>query len=70
MTSFIKAKPKKSDDQTRRILTNEKAANFTEFPNIKITLSKNHHSKIHDDKAIISCKNVKINMYKMDIRTF
>ncbi len=28
--------------------------------NIKINLSKNHYAKINDDKAIISCINVKI----------
>ncbi len=50
MSSFIKAKLKKSDDQTKV------AANITEY---HIYLSKNHHSKIHNDKAIISEKNVK-----------
>ena len=36
------------------------AANNTEYYN-KIKLPKNHHFKIHDDRAIISCRKC---MYK------
>ena len=68
MTTFIKAKLKKADVP----MNNDKyrvAANITEYL-IKINLTKIHHSKIHDDQAIISCKkrNVKISkiiMFKM-----
>ena len=46
MATFIKTKFKKLDDYR--------------IPKyIKINLPKNHYSKIHEDKAIISCKNVK-----------
>ncbi len=54
LSKFIKAKPKKSDEYYFR-----EASNITENHIIKINLPNNHHSKIHDDKAIISCKNVK-----------
>ncbi len=47
MTTFIKKKQKKSHIEKLQILQD-----------IKIVLHKNHHSKIHDDKAIISCKNI------------
>ena len=47
MTTFIKAKLKKSDDQTNKEL-------LQISQNIKINLPKNYHSKIHDDRAIIS----------------
>ena len=53
MTTFIKAKRKKSDDQT-----NIGSCKYYIEYHIKINLPKNHHSKIYDDKAIISCKNV------------
>ncbi len=56
MTTFIKAKLKKSDDQMN-IDKFRVAANIIEYHNIyKNNLPKNHHSRIHDDKAIISCK--------------
>ena len=49
----------------RRTLTNIERLQI-----FKIKLPKNQHSKNHD-KAIISCKNIKIiNMFKMDIETF
>ncbi len=48
MTRFIKAKLKRSDYQTN-------IDKYREYF-IKINLPKNHHSKIQDDKAIISCK--------------
>ncbi len=54
MTTFINAELKKSHDQ-RNIDKYEITTNITE---IKINLPKNHHSKIHDDKSIILCKNV------------
>ena len=50
MSSFIKAKLKNLNNQTNV------AANITEY---HIYLSKNYHSKIHNDQAIISGKNVK-----------
>ncbi len=62
MTIFIKAKLKKS----HKYRVN---ANITEYDIIsfKINLPENHYySKIYDDKAIIN----KINMIKMDVRTF
>ncbi len=52
MTSFIKAKLKKSDDQTN-IDKYRIAANITEYYIIKISLPKNLHSIIPEDKAII-----------------
>ncbi len=55
MTTFIKTKSKKSDDQ----INTDKyrvAANITE-PHIKINfLRKNHYFKIHEDRAISLCK--------------
>ncbi len=32
---------------------------------IKINLSQNHYSKIHDDKAIILCKTMNVKMSKI-----
>ena len=57
MTTFIKTKLKKTDDQTY-IDKCRAAANITEYHDkyIKINLPQNHYSKIHEDKAIISCK--------------
>ncbi len=60
MTTFIKAKHKKRDDQTN----NDKykvGANNTEYHIIsKLIFRKYYNFKIHhDDKAIISCRNVK-----------
>ena len=56
--TFTKAKLKNSDDQTN-IDRYRVAANITEYHIIlKLIFPKNHHSKIHDDKAIISYKNV------------
>ena len=71
MTTFIKAKLKKLENQTIIVMSNCKYYRISHY--IKINLHKNHHSKIHDDKANISCKkkNVKIskiNMFKMDYR--
>ena len=57
-TPFIIAKLTISDDKTN-------INNFTKYQN---SSSKIHHSKIHDDKAIIThenaSKNVKINILK------
>ncbi len=47
---MMKAKLKKLDDQSN--IKYKVAANITEY-HIKIRL-KNHPSKVHDDKAIIS----------------
>ncbi len=52
MTTFIKVKPKISDDQIN--IDNYKYYRISYY--IKINLSKNHNFKIHDDKPIISCK--------------
>ncbi len=46
MTTSIKAKLKKSDDQTN-IVKYRIAVNITEY-HIKINILKNHHSKIHE----------------------
>ncbi len=54
MTTFIKTKFKKSDDRTN-IDKYRIAANYR----ILYYIKTNHYSKIHKDKAIISCKNVK-----------
>ena len=54
MTTFIKAKLKKSADQTN-IDKYEVSANISEYY-IKINLPKNYYSKIHDDKAIVLYK--------------
>ena len=48
MTIFIKTKLKKSDDQT--IIDKYRVSCF-----MKINLLMNYYSKIHEDKAIISC---------------
>ena len=48
----MKVKLKKSDVQ-KNIDKYRIAANITSY-NIKINLQKNHHSKMHDDKATIS----------------
>ena len=60
MTTFMKTKLKKSDDLTN-IDKYRVAANITEYHimyYIKINLPKNYHFKIHDVKAIITCKNL------------
>ena len=62
MTTLIKTKFKKSDDQTN-IDTYRVAENNTEY-HIKINLPYNHYFKIHEYEAIISwrkyvCKNIK-----------
>ena len=62
---------KKSDDQTN---IDRFAANIKKY-HIKILLLKNHHSKIHDEKrqifhVKIYVKMLKINMLKMQVRTF
>ncbi len=43
------------------------AANITKYHN---NLPKNHFFNIFDNKAIISCEMLKINIFKMDARTF
>ncbi len=54
MTTFTKAKLKKSDDQTNI----EQLQIFRILYHIKINLyTKNHYFKTHDDMAFISCKN-------------
>ena len=50
MTTFMKMKLKKLDDQTN-INKYREAANITEN-HIKINHPKNHHSKIHDYKSL------------------
>ena len=55
MTTFIKMKLKKSDYQ-KNIEKYRIDANITEYYHIKINFPQNHYTKIHDDKAIISCK--------------
>ena len=68
MTTFIKTKFKKSDDQTnidKYILT----AYITEYHIISKLFFLTHCSKIQEGKAIISLKiyvhkNVEINMFK------
>ena len=52
MTTFIKTKLKKSDDQTN-IDKYRVAANNTEY-HISNHTNNNHHSIIHDDMAIMS----------------
>ncbi len=65
MTKFIEMKFKKSDDVDQTNIEKYRvAANITEYHN-KINLN----FKIHN-QVIIACKNVKINMFKMDVRTF
>ena len=59
MTTLIKTKSKKTDNQTN--IDKREAANITEY------LPENHHSKIHIKNA---CKMSKINMFKIDVRTF
>ncbi len=71
MTTLIKTKFKKSDDQIN-IDKYRVAANITEY-HIKAKIL-NHYSKIHKDKAVISFINVgkmsKINIFKKDVWTF
>ncbi len=64
MKTFIESKLKKSDDQTN-IDKYRIVANITEYCIISknLFISNNNHFKIHDDKAIISCKNVYKNQY-------
>ena len=59
MTTFIKVKLKKSDDQTNKDKYTV-ATNVTKYPTkyIIINLPKNDHFKICGDKAIILCKYV------------
>ena len=54
MTSFIKTKFNKSDDQT----------NIDNIDSCKITEYQNKSSKIHGEKAIISCKKCMSNCQK------
>ena len=54
MSTFIKAKLKKSDDQTK-IEKYRLAANITEYYIVSKSNIINQHSKIHDNKRIISC---------------
>ncbi len=58
-----KRKAKKSDYHTN-IDKYRVAANITEY-HIKINLPDNHHSKIHDIKAIISCKKLTLIIEKL-----
>ncbi len=51
MTTFIKVKLKKSDDQTK-IVKYRVAANISEH-HISKLISENHQSKIYDNEAII-----------------
>ena len=71
MTILLKVKLKKSDDQTN-IDKYRLAANITEYHIISklIFLRRLRYSKINEHKAIISCKNVKSNMFKTHILTF
>ena len=61
MTTFIKTKFKKSDDQTN--IDKYRVEYYRISYYIKINLPENHYSKIYKDKAIIAlrnvCKNVK-----------
>ena len=57
MTTFIKTKFNKSKGQ-KNINKFRVAANITAY-HIKINLPQIHYSKIHEDKSIISSKNVK-----------
>ena len=61
MTTFMKAKLNKSDDQPN-IDKYKIAANIKKILYVKINLPKNHHPKFHDDKAIISSKNISLNV--------
>ncbi len=56
----------KSDDQTNSDKVRV-AANIIEY---HIIIPKHHHFSIHDDEAIILCKNVEINTFKMNVQTF
>ncbi len=54
MTTFIKAKLMKSDDQTK-IYKYRVVANITKYhiiSKLKINLPKDHHSKLNDDKSV------------------
>ena len=68
---MMKAKLKKLDDQSN--IEYKVAANITEW--LSYQNSSEESSKVHDDKTIISCKNVnikkpKIFILKMEILTF
>ncbi len=58
MTSFIKAKLKKSDDQTNMLINIEWLKKLNNIIIYQNQSSKNYHSKIHDKEVIISCENV------------
>ena len=70
MTTFIKTKVNKSDDQTNK----EKyraAANITEYHIIsKIIFRRIIIPKFMKKRQLFRVKNVKINMFKMDVLTF
>ena len=71
MTTFIKAKLKKSDDQTKidKYCVAAKYNRISYY--IKIDPPKNHHFKIHDDKSFILSKMSKINMFEIiDLLSF
>ena len=53
MTTFIKAKRKKSDDQANIDKYRAAAKIYRIAYYIKLNLPKNHHSKIYHDKAKI-----------------
>ena len=55
MTTFIKAKLKKSENQMN---IDKYSCKYIRISLYQINLPKNHHSKIDDDKGIISSKNV------------
>ncbi len=55
MTTFIKAMLKKSYDQAN---TDKYRVDATEYHILSKSIFRNHHSKIHEDTPIISCKNV------------
>ena len=68
MITLIETKFKKSDNQTN-IDKYRVAANVSEYY-IKINLPSNHHSKIHNNKAVILCKNDKNQQVYMVIWSF
>ena len=57
MTTFIKTKLKKSDDQTN-IDKYRVVVNITEYHDIKINRPKNHHSEIVSEIIIPSLKSI------------
>ncbi len=67
MTTFIEMKFKKSDDQTN-IEKYGVAAKITEYYIISKE-SKYHPSKIHYEKAIISCRNLQVERKKVWLKS-